>query len=66
MEYHYDNSSDNDRNPNVPPKRVTFGEQTTDEMSILFVNIIPDRFLDIPKFLRAMASSRRSVAVPAP
>jgi mono/diheme cytochrome c family protein len=31
----YDNSSDNLRNPNNPPKRVTFGEKTTDEMFLL-------------------------------
>jgi hypothetical protein len=58
MEYHYDNSAGNVRNPNNPPKRVLFGEQTTDEMSLLFINVIPDRFLDIPKFLRAMAARR--------
>ena len=32
----YDNSEDNPRNPSNPPRRVTFGEQTTDEMAILF------------------------------
>jgi mono/diheme cytochrome c family protein len=58
MEYHYDNSTANERNPNTPPKRVGFGEQTTDEMALLFINVIPDRFLDIPKFLRSMASRR--------
>lgn len=31
----YDNTSDNLRNPNNPPKRVTWGEQTTDEMFLL-------------------------------
>jgi hypothetical protein len=34
---HYDNSTDNARNPNIPPKLVTWGEQTTDEMCIAFV-----------------------------
>jgi hypothetical protein len=34
------------------------GEQTTDEMALLFINVIPDRFLDLPKFLRAMAGRR--------
>src|SRR5262249_54239136 len=33
---HYDNSSANPHNPNNPPKRVTFGEQTTDEMCFAF------------------------------
>lgn len=31
----YDNSADNPRNPNSPPKRVTWGEETTDEMFLL-------------------------------
>lgn len=33
---HYDNSSNNPKNPNNPPKTVTFGEQTTDEMCFAF------------------------------
>lgn len=35
VEARYDNSVDNPRNPNNPPKLVTFGEQTTDEMFVL-------------------------------
>lgn len=37
MRYTYDNSAANPRNPSSPPQRVTFGEQTTDEMAILFL-----------------------------
>jgi mono/diheme cytochrome c family protein len=37
MTAHYDNSADNPRNPNTPPKQVTWGEQTTDEMCIAFL-----------------------------
>ena len=33
---HYDNSSANIHNPSNPPKRVTFGEQTTNEMCFAF------------------------------
>jgi hypothetical protein len=33
----YDNSENNPRNPNHPPRLVTWGEQTTDEMCIAFV-----------------------------
>ncbi len=33
---HYDNSSDNPHNPNNPPKKVVFGEQTTNEMCFAF------------------------------
>jgi uncharacterized protein (TIGR03437 family) len=37
----YDNSADNPRNPTSPPKRVTWGEQSTDEMGSLIVNVVP-------------------------
>src|SRR5262249_45514755 len=33
MEFTYDNSADNPRNPSSPPKRVIWGEKTTDEMA---------------------------------
>jgi hypothetical protein len=52
MKYTYDNSADNIRNPNDPPKRVHFGEQTTDEMAFLFLEASPVRVADIPELLR--------------
>jgi len=39
----YDNSTANPFNPNNPPKTVTWGEQTTDEMCLAFVSYILDR-----------------------
>jgi len=39
----YDNSSRNPRNPNSPPKLVTWGEQTTDEMCIAFLHFTLDK-----------------------
>ncbi len=36
---HFDNSSGNPRNPNSPPKRVAWGEATTDEMCIGFLAV---------------------------
>ena len=41
MRFTYDNSSDNVRNPNQPPKRVKYGLQTTDEMAELWLQILP-------------------------
>ena len=38
----YDNSTGNPNNPNNPPKRVTWGEQTTDEMCVAFVGVTVD------------------------
>ena len=35
----YDNSADNPRNPNNPPKPVSWGEATTDEMCLAFVGV---------------------------
>jgi Ca2+-binding EF-hand superfamily protein len=39
---HYNNTADNPRNPNNPPKLVTWGEQTTDEMCIAFLTYTVD------------------------
>ena len=36
-EWVWDNTSDNARNPNSPPKRITFGEGSTDEMTGLII-----------------------------
>jgi len=41
MRYHYDNSSDNARNPHHPPRRVTGGNQATDEMAHLWLQLLP-------------------------
>lgn len=38
----YDNSSGNPRNPNNPPKPVSWGEETTDEMCLAFVGVTFD------------------------
>jgi peroxiredoxin len=40
---YYDNSADNPNNPNNPPKAVRWGEQTSDEMCILFLSYIRDK-----------------------
>jgi tetratricopeptide (TPR) repeat protein len=41
MRYHYDNSADNPRNPNNPPKEVRGGNQATDEMGHLWLQVLP-------------------------
>lgn len=43
LEAHYDNSAENPLNPNNPPRVVTWGEQTTDEMCIAFLGYTVDR-----------------------
>ena len=39
MSYVFDNSAENPRNPSHPPKRVQFGEQTSDEMAFAFLQV---------------------------
>jgi Flp pilus assembly protein TadD len=41
MRFHYDNSSEAPRNPNTPPKRVRGGNQSTDEMAHLWLQVLP-------------------------
>ncbi len=43
MRYHYDNSRTNPRNPNRPSKRVEGGNQATDEMGHLWLQVLPRR-----------------------
>jgi len=45
----YDNSEGNPHNPNSPPKRVTWGEQTTDEMCLVSIMLTTDSLADLRK-----------------
>ena len=56
LESYADNSSRNPNNPNTPPKSITFGEQTTNEMCIGFLGCTVDddsEFREIIPFRRA-------------
>ncbi len=41
MRFHYDNSEANPRNPSYPPKRVQAGNNATDEMGHLWLQVLP-------------------------
>lgn len=41
MEFTYDNSDHNERNPNQPPQRVTLGERSVDEMGNVTLELSP-------------------------
>lgn len=41
MRFSYDNSAENPRNPNHPPKRVVAGDKATDEMGHLWLQVLP-------------------------
>ncbi len=56
MEYTFDNSANNSRNPSNPPTRVKFGEQTTNEMAFTFISVSLDDPADVPEFQRDMSA----------
>jgi mono/diheme cytochrome c family protein len=53
MRYVYDNSEGNPHNPVSPPKLVTWGEETNDEMALAFLDFELPSQKDVPAFRRA-------------
>lgn len=53
----YDNSADNPQNPALQPEIVTWGWETTDEMSELWIGFIPDSPADRQKIVSASERS---------
>ncbi len=62
LDAYYDNSAENPRNPSRPPKRVRWGEQTTDEMCLLGVQVVTDNLADLRKII-AMRGNRLGAAL---
>lgn len=56
MRFTYDNSTNNLRNPNHPPRRVTYGPQSSDEMAELWFQLLPRNRADLPLLEAAYAS----------
>jgi hypothetical protein len=54
MEFTYDNSDANPRNPNHPPKRVVYGAGSTDEMAGLHIEALPLRESDLEELNQAL------------
>jgi hypothetical protein len=54
MEFVYDNSTANPRNPNSPPKRVRWGPGTNDEMAGLHIQSIPVHMEELPELGQAL------------
>jgi hypothetical protein len=50
----YDNSKDNPANPNQPPKRVRWGQETTDEMGSITLLVVPADEKDLGVLLAAV------------
>jgi len=58
----YDNSADNPRNPSVPPKRVSWGEESFDEMGSVTVAVQAVRKED-EAALQQLAGDRTRAAI---
>lgn len=65
MRFHYDNSAANPRNPNSPPKRVVGGNQSTDEMAHLWLQVLPRGSGDQRAILQEAIMTRRLEKYPA-
>jgi len=57
MKWVYDNSVDNPVNPTQPPRLVTFGQRTSDEMSELWFQVYPRRGADRDRLVKSLAAS---------
>ena len=58
MRWTYDNSARNERNPHTPPRRVTAGNRASDEMSHLWIQVLPERREDQPVLQEALMRAR--------
>ncbi len=61
-EFTYDNSADNPRNPNSPPRFVMWGAQTMDEMAGLWLQVVLKRPADWERLTRAISESAFELA----
>lgn len=48
MDWSFDNSTGNPHNPSAPPRHVTYGPMSTDEMAELILEVEPDDPKDLP------------------
>ena len=65
MRFHYDNSAANPRNPNSPPKRVRGGNQASDEMAHLWLQVLAPGEGDQRPVLQEAIMKRRLEKYPA-
>jgi len=57
FEYVYDNSEANPHNPSHPPVHVTYGEETRNEMAILFLGVSVPTLAEVQPFRMAMRAA---------
>jgi Flp pilus assembly protein TadD len=53
MEYTYDNSAENPRNPDQPPKRARWGQRSSDEMGDLWIQVLTKDTADLDRLVAA-------------
>jgi tetratricopeptide (TPR) repeat protein len=58
MRFTYDNTSANPLNPHIPPRRVEFGNRSTDEMATLTIQVMPENGDDKPLLREALMRAR--------
>jgi hypothetical protein len=51
VEAFYDNSADNPKNPNSPPKLVRYGNNLTDEMVSCHLEVVADSRSDLRRLI---------------
>lgn len=54
MEYRYDNSAANPRNPLQPPQRVIWGQRSADEMGDLWIQVLTRNASDLDRLMSAL------------
>jgi Flp pilus assembly protein TadD len=64
MRFHYDNSAANPRNPNHPPRRVESGNNATDEMGHLWLQVVTKGPGDRRRYLEEALMEHRVAKYP--
>lgn len=63
MRFTYDNSTNNVRNPNHPPKHVRWGMQSTDEMAEMYLQALPYHQTDYVKLAKDFSNYFLEVSI---
>lgn len=62
VEIHWDNSADNPHNPSIPPVRVTWGEESKDEMGSISLIAVPHNEADLSALRENVAARAKKIA----
>jgi mono/diheme cytochrome c family protein len=62
VEIHWDNSAENPRNPSSPPLRVTWGEESKDEMGSISLMVVPREESELGVLQRDVNQRRNALA----